>query len=99
MNLDELRDNRFCIVITALKNGLEVPYKRGWRLWYWNTPEYKYVCQVFRGGKKNEERTHRSAVTLTDFMNFIQELSDKELKQLHSNNQLRQLQKRLENEE
>lgn len=91
MTADEYNDNRYVIVIQALKLGLHVPYKHDWDLFYNNGQVY----QSHINNKSGNKVVHKSAVTLTEFLNFVDSLDITRLKRLFGDTRLIQLQNKL----
>jgi hypothetical protein len=94
MTIDEIRKDRYNIVITAMQEGLDIPYKQGWSIFLDGDTLYqsayseqlaKHVC-------------HKSAITFTEFFKFVSNVSDDILKTLYGNIRLARLQRKLQKE-
>jgi hypothetical protein len=91
MTLDELKRNRVSICITALQEGVSIPYKVGWSIFFDNHVLY----QTCYSSTLQRNIIHKSGITVTEFLNFINSISDDQLKILYGNISLVRLQRKL----
>lgn len=95
MTIDELRKDRFNIYITALQEGMEIPYKMGWSIFLSDNILY----QACFSPTLKRDIVHKSNITFTELMSFIAQASDADLITVFGNIRLLRLQKKFMEEE
>ncbi len=91
MTNDNLYKDRYKIVFDALLIGITIEYKMGWSIFYSNNILY----QGFSHPESKKNTIHKSGITLSEFINFVNSLDINFVKKLYGDIRLFKLQDKL----
>lgn len=91
MNIMELQEQRYYIVLEALLMGFPIKFNSNWDL----VLHEGTIYEIFFSKKNGEEVTRKSKLALQDFLDNFGSISDHDLKQIFGNIKLHKFQQKL----
>lgn len=91
MNITEMQEQKYSIVLEALLMGFPVKYNSEWDLILHQGTLY----ESFYSKKNGRDITRKSTLTLQNFFSHFGEILDQDLKQIFSNIRLHKFQQKL----